>query len=607
MIDDAQAVGAFLATLAPYDALDEAARAEVASAMRPRRVAADETIHRCGDRLDGRVVVVSGRVEVRDEQGRVIGVLTPGQSVGERGLLAEGRALTDARALEPSELLVLPREDFERLRAEEPAFARTYERRRTAESPPAALTALAVAELMTTDPVTCAPGESVAEAARRMRERAISCLPVIEAERLVGVVTSTDLVHRALAEDRPGATTVGEVMTRDPVTLAPDALGADVLMLMLERGFGHLPVMAGARLAGIVSRTDLTRFQATTSGQIVRAIRHAADRDAIAAAVRRLPDLLAQLVGTGNRHEAVTRLVTAVADAATRRLIALAAAEFGAAPVAYVWLACGSQGRREQTGVSDQDNCLMLDDAATEEDMAYFERLAGFVCDGLDRAGYYLCPGEMMATNPRWRARVADWRRLFEGWIRRPDAEAQMLASVMFDLRAIGGEARLYEDLQHEVLEQASRRSFFVAHMTTNALTHQPPLGLFGRFQKQRRGRHRDVIDLKMNGVVPVVDLGRLYALKGALPAANTRARLLAAQAKGLISATGGRDLIDAYDAIADARLDHQASQIRAGQAPDNFLPLSTLSDFEQAHLHDAFSVVRRMQSAAGHVGSAIR
>ncbi|MEM1346437.1 MAG: putative nucleotidyltransferase substrate binding domain-containing protein, partial [Pseudomonadota bacterium] len=68
----------------------------------------------------------------------------------------------------------------------------------------------------------------------------------------------------------------------------------------------------------------------------------------------------------------------------------------------------------------------------------------------------------------------------------------------------------------------------------------------------------------------------------------------------GVVSETGGRDLLDAYDLIAEARLDHQAAQVRRGQKPDNFLAPATLSDLERNHLKDAFVVVRTMQAALG-------
>ena len=171
-------------------------------------------------------------------------------------------------------------------------------------------------------------------------------------------------------------------------------------------------------------------------------------------------------------------MITDVADVVTRRLIAMAEAALGPAPARYLWLACGSQGRQEQTGVSDQDNCLILEDGASDDDMAYFRKLATFVSDGLNACGYVYCPGDMMATNPRWRQPLRVWRDYFRGWIASPSNEAQMLASVMFDLRPIGGETSLFESLQADTLASAAGNSIFTAHMASNSLKHHPPLGL---------------------------------------------------------------------------------------------------------------------------------
>lgn len=176
-----------------------------------------------------------------------------------------------------------------------------------------------------------------------------------------------------------------------------------------------------------------------------------------------------------------------------------------------------------------------------------------------------------------------------------------MLASVMFDLRPIGGATRLFEDLQAETLRKASANSIFVAHMVSNSLKHTPPLGLLRGFATIRSGEHKNMIDLKHNGVVPVVDLGRIYALQGKLTAVNSAARLEAAIAAGVLSASGGQDLRDAYNLIAETRLEHQAEQVRTGIMPDNFLSPTDLSDFERSHLRDAFVVIKSLQSAVGH------
>ncbi len=591
----------FLTSVHPYDSLEPGVLENLAPRFRPVEIAAGEVVYDLGTQLEGLYLVHHGEIEVSDENAMPISILGPRNSFGERGLTRGGRSVTSARATAESLLLLLPRTDFDALMASEPGVARFFDRRRSDAPRGNSLATTQLGSLMARDPVTCTVATDAQSAAILMRDHRISSLCVTEDDALVGIVTLKDLNAKILADARPSTTPVGDIMTTSPLTLPPGAIGSDVLHAMMERRISHVPVVEGGRLVGIVSQTDLTRFQAVSSAELVSALARASSAADMARVTEEIPQLLVQLVAGGNRHEVVTRLITDIADTATRRLLALAEAEFGPAPVPYLWLACGSQGRQEQTGVSDQDNCLILSDDVTETQMPYFEKLAKFVSDGLDACGYFYCPGDMMATNPRWCQPLHVWRDYFRGWIAKPSPEAQMLASVMFDLRPIGGDESLFANLQDDTLKAAAANSIFVAHMISNSLKHTPPLGLLRGFATIRSGEHRNTLDMKHNGVVPVVDLGRIYALQGQLGEANTRARLQAAEAAGVLSPSGARDLLDAYDLIAETRLEHQATQIRAGRAPDNFLAPADLSDFERSHLRDAFVVVKTMQSAIGH------
>jgi len=593
-------IRAFLETVHPYDSLPRDELARVAASFSRREWPAGTAIYSHGAPLDGIFLIKRGTVEVTDASGALVSILGPRNSFGERGYLRDGLAVTSAAATEDAVILMLPGAVLRRLIADSPAFERFFNRSRPAETRGSDLTTLKVADLMARNPIALAPGASVAEAARLMREHHVSCIAVAEGGVLRGLVTTRDLTERVLAEGLPGTTPVETVMTVDPVSLSPEALGSDILHMMLERRIGHVPVVSDGRLTGIVTQTDLTRFQAISSAQLVRDAATAETPAEMATVTARIPELLQQLVASHSAHEVVTRQITDIADTVTRRLLALAEAELGAPPVPYLWLACGSQGRQEQTGVSDQDNCLILDDAVTPDDMPYFKALATFVSNGLDAAGYFYCPGDMMATADRWCQPVRTWRRYFRGWIDTPSPEAQMLASVMFDLRPIGGRAALFRDLQEETLDAASKNSIFVAHMIANSLKHHPPLGLLRGFATIRSGEHKNHIDMKHNRVVPVADLARVYALRGKLTSVNTRSRILDAEDAGVISVSGARDLVEAYDLIAGLRLENQAALIKAGRKPDNFLAPSDLSDFERSHLRDAFVVVRTMQSALG-------
>ncbi|WP_297340092.1 DUF294 nucleotidyltransferase-like domain-containing protein [Pseudophaeobacter sp.] len=591
----------FLTSVHPYDSLELSKLQDLAPKFQLLSISSGDTIYERGADLAGLYLVHHGEVEVFDENDMAISILGPRNSFGERGLTRDGRAATTARASAATVLLLLPREDFDALMRAEPAVTRFFDRRRPDTPLQNGLTTTRAESFMAAPPVTCSAGLTCQGAAQLMRQHHISCVCISEGDHLLGILTTRDLTEKLLAEGLPFSTPVSQIMTKNPRSLPPEAIGSDVLHAMMEHHIGHIPVVQNGQLMGIITQTDLTRFQAVSSAELVSSISRASSAEEMARVTAEIPRLLVQLVAGGNRHEVVTRLITDIADTVTRRLLTLAEETLGRPPVPYLWLACGSQGRQEQTGVSDQDNCLILSDAALPEHDAYFAALAAFVCDGLNTCGYVYCPGDMMATNPRWRQPLHVWQDYFGGWISKPGPEAQMLASVMFDLRPIGGDAALFEGLQTRVLASACANSIFVAHMTSNALKHTPPLGLLRGFATIRSGEHRNTLDMKHNGVVPVTDLGRIYALQGKIAAVNTRARLDAGAAIGVISASGARDLLDAYDLIAQTRLEHQAALVRKGAAPDNYLAPSDLSDFERSHLRDAFVVVKTMQSAMGH------
>ncbi|MBO9455191.1 CBS domain-containing protein [Paracoccus sp. R12_1] len=590
----------FIATVHPYDGLPRNELARVASSFSRRTYPAGAEIYHVGDLLPGLYLIEEGRVLVTDRNGDSVSELGPRNSFGERGLLRDGAAVTSAKAAEESVVLMLPRAELLRLIDAHRPVARFFDRGRGPMERGTDIALLKVGDLLNRGAQSCSPDTPIIDAARMMRDAGISSLGVASDGRLTGLVTIRDMSNRVVAEGRELHDPVRTVMTADPITLPPTALGYDVLNIMLERRIGHLPVVEDGRFIGMISQTDLTRVQAITASALIREVAEAGSIAQMARTTARIPGLLLQLVRAHQRHEVITRMITDIVDAVTRRLLDMAQDDLGPAPAAWLWAACGSQGRQEQTGVSDQDNCLILAEGADPAD-PYFAKLARFVSDGLNECGYVYCPGDMMATNPRWRQPRDVWQRYFRDWIDRPSPEAQMLASVMFDLRAIGGDATLLAGLQQDTLQMASKNSIFVAHMISNSLKHRPPLGLIGGFATIRSGEHRHHIDMKHNGVVPVTDLARVYALQGRLTAVNTRARLQEAEAQGVISGSGARDLIAAYDLIQTMRLDSQAHLVKAGRRPDNYLSPSDLPDFERSHLRDAFVVVRGMQSAVGH------
>ena len=596
----------------PFDSLpDEAIDALVADCT-TEHAAVGERLYVRDHAIQRLCVLESGQVDLISPQDEIVFRYAAGDTIGVRGLLRDGLAADDAVVREAAKVICIPKPRFEALLADYPTFSAFYDRNRAtqqraaigAADPAAALLTTTMRDVMTPDPVAIGPDAPIGAAARLMRSRRISCLLVADEDgRLAGMVTTADMTARVVAEELEAATPVSAVMSVSPRSLGPDSTVLDAVLEMSERNIGHLPVLEADRIVGIVTRTNLIHRNSLSAAGMVRDIGRQSSVDGLKQAIARLPQALAQMVGSGFDVRTMGQMITNLTDVLTRRLLALAQETLGPPPVPYLWMACGSQGRQEQTGLSDQDNVLILDESyEPAEHGAYFEALARRVSDGLNACGFVYCPGDMMATNPKWRERPIVWRSYFRDWIDRPDPKAQMLASVMFDLRPISGTVALFDGIRADTLDRARRNSLFRAHLIANSLKHVPPLNLFRGFALIRSGEHKNTVDMKMNGVVPIVDLARVFALDAGVEAVNTRDRLVAAREAGSLSAGAAEDLVAAYDLIGRVRLEHQARMIRQGEPPNNFLAPSTLSALERNHLKDAFNAIKSLQSALGQV-----
>ena len=455
--------------------------------------------------------------------------------------------------------------------------------------------------LLTHQPITLPLSASVLEVARTMRERNVSSVLLVQEDQLVGLVTDRDLRNKVVADGLDLSRPAADIASLNPMTLDQRSQAFEALLLMTRHNIHHVPVMDSQRLVGMVTATDLTRQQSTSPVYLARDIHRQTTLEGLVDIGRQIKGLQKKLSAANTSAYNTGHIITAITDGLTLRLIQLAEAELGPPPIPYVWVAAGSQGRCEQTAKSDQDNCMVLDDAYEPTLHGdYFKTLARRVCDGLAACGYIHCPGEIMAMTDAWRQPLHVWRQYFQRWTETPDPKALLMSSVFFDLRAIHGQLELLQVLRQEVLSRTPNQSLFLAHVVNNALKQRPPLNLFGNISLVRSGEHAGTVDLKHQAIAPIVDLGRIYALAAGLHAVNTGDRIEKASKLGELSEQGSRDLRDALAFVSSRRITHQTQRMQQGLEPDNFLRLEELSNFERDHLRDAFSVIQSLQDVLG-------
>jgi CBS domain-containing protein len=324
--------------------------------------------------------------------------------------------------------------------------------------------------------------------------------------------------------------------------------------------------------------------------RVVAGLRDVRDLDALDGYSDEVLGVVVRLLDASADVLAVTQAIAHVNDELTTRLLELGEAELGPAPREYAWLSLGSHGRGEQVLSSDQDSALAYADTAAGGDPAgYFLALAGLVVDGLARAGLPLCSGGYMATG--WCRPVGEFRRMFHGWVERPEPLALLQAEVFLDVRPVHG--ALGVDVLDRTLVAGGSRGPFRVQMARAAVTFRPPIGLFGRLRAPD-----GVFDVKRAGLAAIVLLGRLYALVGGSSARTTLDRLQAAVDANTLHARDAADLADSYRFLTALRLRHQVEQVRGGAAADNLLRLPDLAADERDRLRAALRHLRDVQDA---------
>lgn len=585
----------FLRRHPPFDRLGERELRRVEDALEISFAPRGELVLRRGGAPSEHLFVIRKGAVRLERDGQLVRALEEGDCFGHPSLIGRASPLADAVAAEDTLLYRLPAAAFNAFMEASPAFADFFlldlaaRLRRSVEIEPLGLgsdLAIPARQLAARAPVFVDATATIGEAARLMRSAGTGALLV--AGSPPGILTDRDLRTRVLAEGHGPELLVERAMTRPVLTLPAGASLFEVLLFMLEHHVHHAPLEEDGRIVGLLGDTDLLRLHLRSPLHLMHALERLRDPHAAAGYARELAAMVEVLVWSGADAVQIGRIVARLNDALIASLLRLAEQELGPPPCAYAWIVLGSEGRMEQTLITDQDNALVWEDD-TAAAGAYFERLAQRGVDGLLAAAFPPCPGGFMAT--RWRHPLGVWRRLFQGWVEDPQPQALLEASGFFDCRRVHGALGL-EPLD-EVLLRAGREGIFMAQLAKTALGFRPPIGMF----RQLRAEHGGV-DLKAAGIMPIVGLARLHALAAGSRARPTLERLQAAAAAGTLSAAGAATLAEAFRFLLRLRLRSQLEALRRGEAPAPTARLQDLSALERQYLKETFLAIREVQEA---------
>lgn len=463
------------------------------------------------------------------------------------------------------------------------------------------LYSLSVADVVKRVAVVCSPSTSIRGAAQlASREDTGAVFIVGDDGRAQGVVTDRDFAKKVVAGGLPGEAPVEQIMTSPVVSVEGSERIFQALLAMLGRDIHHVLVIENGLPKGVLTSHDLMVLQGKSPLSLARHIEQQQTLEDLAAAQKRVGDLLPLLMREGAKASHITRVVAELNDRVTTKILELAVKTLGPPPVPYCWVVMGSEGRREQTFKTDQDNALIYADPAEEERPRaeeYFAALAEFVAEALEHCGYPRCPGGYMASNPRYRLSLAAWQRTFDVWIDEAEYHATEDATILFDMRPVAGDLSLCVKLWSHVTDRLKSAGFFKLILGSITVSRKPPLGFFRTFVVERGGAHKEQLDVKSFGTGPIVDAARLFALDAGVNHTNTVDRLAALQAGGYLDGTTLTDMQEAFEFLTLVRLENQLQQAREGVPLSNYISPRKLTHLQKGLLREAFQTVARVQA----------
>ncbi|CAK8723983.1 CBS domain-containing protein [Candidatus Electrothrix laxa] len=556
-----------------------------------------------------------GEVTLKDYRGE-------GDYIGALGIIRGTKASLDVETVEDTFCFLLPKAVFLDLINTQPGFSQYYLKsfsekfvgtayaelrrhkmtRRGDEN--LYLFSMQVGDIVKQPPRTISADSTIQQAAKKMAGFRIASLLIHQPgdeEKIIGIITHRDMSNKVLASGLDYNESVRCIMSSPVATVLSQATCFDALLKMMSGSRHHLAVERRGKIVGVITSHDITLIQGISPYSLFKEVGKQQTIVGLYPLSKKIPEMIRNLIKEGAKPGNISRMISILNDHILERLLTLLEEEMGPPPVPYCWLLMGSEGRREQTFKTDQDNAIIYADPKNEQQgkdaEKYFVCFARKAIDHLVECGYPLCPGEIMAVNPKWCQPLSVWKRYFEAWVASPNPQEILHATIFFDFRAGFGKAALADELRQHLSNLTERQELYLLHLANQCLAGRTPLSFFRNFIVEKNGEHKNKLDIKHQGITPFVNFARILALRHGVRETNTLARLHVLAKENILDESLWAKTVDAYEMQMQLRIIHQLNQIEADTQPDNYIAPDELSELEKRMLRDAFQVIDRLHS----------
>jgi PAS domain S-box-containing protein len=308
---------------------------------------------------------------------------------------------------------------------------------------------------------------------------------------------------------------------------------------------------------------------------------------------------LLPVIDTSSDSSLVFNNLSFISDSVCIKLINQGIEKFGEPPTKFCFVTLGSEGRKEQTLSTDQDNAIVfkdVDESEFENVKQYFDSLAEYVCNALDVIGYDFCVGGIMAKNTEYCQSSSIWKNYFNKWINTGTGKNLLDISVFFDMRVIYGEKQMVEDIREYIDLLTAKNPAYLMLLAQNSLKLKPQVGFWGNILLETAGAPPETVNIKET-ITPITNFARIYSLKYNVNEVSTIGRLKNLRNENILSESSFQNILQAYKYLQLMRLKQQSNLIGKGLKPDNLINTKHLSDLDKTIIKKVLSHINSMLS----------
>jgi CBS domain-containing protein len=606
---------AFNFAISPFDCLGNEERKLVRNSLDIGYYREGEVILDAGAKPDHLFVIIKGYVQQFDGD-ELITTYGPDDSFDGRAVVA-GKAHDRFVAMEEVVAYLLSRQTVTELISSNATFGAllfsdlsrklSALSERQSQHELQSLTMARVEQAFIRPPASVSAEADIVSVARAFHEHRTNCVLVQDDQSTpprIGIFTTTGLQTAILHGTPLHELKVREIANFDLITISPDAPLFDALALMIRHKIHRLVVAeessaegSTGRLVGILHQLDLLSFLSNHSYLISLQILEAENLEALKPAADQINRLITLLYRGGTKVAQIARLVQELnAKLLERAWELIAPRDLIANSCLFVM---GSEGRGEQLLKTDQDNGLILRDGyVCPHDLpAICQRFT----DALIDYGFPACPGFIMVNNPMWRQSVTDSGAMVRQWLLTPEGDNVMQLAIFLDAHPICGDTALLGAVRKELYRTATDNAGLLSRFASAIDAFNQGSVWWNKLLLIGENMPREQLDLKKNGLFPIVHGVRAMALEHQIMQSGTVARIEALVKLGKFPADLSTDVIDSLHFFMSLRLKAGLEAQETGREAGNGVDVEKLSSLDRDLLKDTLGVVKKFKAMLHH------